>query len=425
LAASVSGGLARVFLNGTLVHSYASNGYSNNVGNLFTPLVNVFHGTGSKAQNYLNDYRLTVGVGRYTTNFTPPAQFSTGVLQSSPPAVPLGWSHIAFSRSGHLVKAFIDGVHAGTRGCVNGQIGNSAGAYIYNENSTAYINDLRLTNGVARYSANFTPPGALATIGGYGCILQNGIPTFRLNTTTVSGVSAIGTGTSMVSFVCNREDDTAKVFANAAQVGTVSIAALGAMGTPLTPRIGEEPGFGLFGGIIDELSVFDRALTQSELQTLYLAGTTSPGDDVLLSSPNTFADRGCHVFNGITYFVKGANLYRLNRDLTTDLIGAINGTDYCSFADNGGVMVICNGLTPYSYDGATLTSLTSIAFNPSVVAYITTRFVLTVQTIISMRLIAIRPMCAQSIVPQVKARRTHSPRLLRLGKCCTCLAKTP
>jgi len=102
-------------------------------------------------------------------------------------------------------------------------------------------------------------------------------------------------------------------------------------------------------------------------------GLTNVGG--VAGSGGNYADRGCHFFKGAVYFVKGTTLYKLSSAYAVTTVGTITGSDYCSFADNGGVMVICNGGTPYSYDGTTLTSLASITFNPSVVTYITTRFV--------------------------------------------------
>ena len=90
---------------------------------------------------------------------------------------------------------------------------------------------------------------------------------------------------------------------------------------------------------------------------------------------SAYTDRGMHVFKGITYLVKGFHLYRLNADFTVTQIGVIAGTDYCGMADNGIQMVICNGSTPYSYDGTTLSLLTDITFNPSSVAYDSGQFI--------------------------------------------------
>jgi len=71
------------------------------------------------------------------------------------------WTHLAVTRSGTNLKAFVNGVISGTPITNSTQnydtikyIGrNPAGEYF-----NGYIDDLRITKGVARYTANFTPP---------------------------------------------------------------------------------------------------------------------------------------------------------------------------------------------------------------------------------------------------------------------------
>ena len=75
------------------------------------------------------------------------------------------WSHLAVSRSGSTVRVFINGTTVLTHtnsvaigGTTNGNptIGVFDGGTRYP--FTGYIDDLRITKGVARYTANFTPP---------------------------------------------------------------------------------------------------------------------------------------------------------------------------------------------------------------------------------------------------------------------------
>lgn len=76
------------------------------------------------------------------------------------------WYHIAFTRSGSTLRCFLDGVqktattisNTYSRGGSEGlRIGNrgdlNASCYL-----DAYLDDLRVTKGVARYTSNFTPP---------------------------------------------------------------------------------------------------------------------------------------------------------------------------------------------------------------------------------------------------------------------------
>jgi len=75
------------------------------------------------------------------------------------------WSHVAVSRVGNSTKLFINGIQEGityttaytiaTGGTLN------VGALFFTltgETVIGYIDDLRITKGVGRYAANFTPP---------------------------------------------------------------------------------------------------------------------------------------------------------------------------------------------------------------------------------------------------------------------------
>ena len=71
------------------------------------------------------------------------------------------WTHIAVSRSGTTLRIFVNGVISGTPATSNttnfgiiNYIGRNAAGTSFN----GYIDDLRITKGVARYTANFTPP---------------------------------------------------------------------------------------------------------------------------------------------------------------------------------------------------------------------------------------------------------------------------
>ena len=76
------------------------------------------------------------------------------------------WYHIAVSRSSNTLRAFINGnqLTISTGSATNSvqylQSGLPVlvGKYGNGFNFTGYIDDLRLTNGYARYTSNFTPP---------------------------------------------------------------------------------------------------------------------------------------------------------------------------------------------------------------------------------------------------------------------------
>ena len=73
------------------------------------------------------------------------------------------WNHYAWVRSGNFVQTFVNGIGGTAASFTNNlsnatsiTIGGIGGVYDLN----GYIDDLRVTKGVARYTANFTPPAA-------------------------------------------------------------------------------------------------------------------------------------------------------------------------------------------------------------------------------------------------------------------------
>jgi hypothetical protein len=74
------------------------------------------------------------------------------------------WTHLAVSRSGSTLRMFLGGTQVFSGTNTNSQ--NSTGVFYIGRNFDnnalyiGYIDDLRITKGVARYTANFTPPGS-------------------------------------------------------------------------------------------------------------------------------------------------------------------------------------------------------------------------------------------------------------------------
>lgn len=76
------------------------------------------------------------------------------------------WYHLAFTRSGNTRNIFLNGVNVGSDAYTASLFTSSVLICIgrYNNNSspwTGYMQDLRITKGVARYTANFAPPTGL------------------------------------------------------------------------------------------------------------------------------------------------------------------------------------------------------------------------------------------------------------------------
>jgi hypothetical protein len=79
------------------------------------------------------------------------------------------WYHIAIVRSSNVIKCYVNGVASATTisSSTNMQsnaygvwVGTAGNGNVYNYYLNGYMDDLRITNGYARYTANFTPPTA-------------------------------------------------------------------------------------------------------------------------------------------------------------------------------------------------------------------------------------------------------------------------
>lgn len=97
----------------------------------------------------------TIAIGRSGINW--PVQFGAGTTITSNT-----WTHIAITRSGTTNRAFINGTQLGSNVTDSTSwsfpsntmwIGMQSGGTSFN----GYIDDLRITNGYARYTTNFTP----------------------------------------------------------------------------------------------------------------------------------------------------------------------------------------------------------------------------------------------------------------------------
>jgi len=99
----------------------------------------------------------------------------TGVTQIT---VAKGWTHIAAVRTGSTFKLFVDGVHEGTDLTSAASLATRTDNYAvgrlgaYTTGSwNGYIDEFRLSIGIARWTANFTPPAVSYTQDGFTRIL--------------------------------------------------------------------------------------------------------------------------------------------------------------------------------------------------------------------------------------------------------------
>lgn len=87
------------------------------------------------------------------------------------------WYHLALVRSGTAVTMFIDGVALGSPATLSGALFNSTSPFVLGGrvDSAAciigWLDEARLSVGVARYTANFTPPSAPFTTDAYTKLL--------------------------------------------------------------------------------------------------------------------------------------------------------------------------------------------------------------------------------------------------------------
>ncbi|RYE43599.1 MAG: LamG domain-containing protein [Hyphomicrobiales bacterium] len=78
------------------------------------------------------------------------------------------WHHLAVTRASNSVRIFVDGTQVGSTYTTSYTYGNSTtglrigalGSTVTGEEVAGNIDELRITKGVARYTANFTPPNA-------------------------------------------------------------------------------------------------------------------------------------------------------------------------------------------------------------------------------------------------------------------------
>jgi hypothetical protein len=89
---------------------------------------------------------------------------SAGTLTGSGTVSTSVWNHYAVTRSGSTLRVFLNGVQQASATVSGSYINSSVGFRVGDDPTGAnpafngYIDDLRITKGVARYVANFTPP---------------------------------------------------------------------------------------------------------------------------------------------------------------------------------------------------------------------------------------------------------------------------
>ncbi len=125
-------------------------------------------GAGSNTISFQMSYRATSGTlkAAYRVGNTAYGSFESASFSLN------AWHHVALVRDGNAVRVFLDGVQASS-----GSISASIGTGSVNDSSSAvmigrdpysatadywsgYIDEVRISKGIARYTTNFTPPAA-------------------------------------------------------------------------------------------------------------------------------------------------------------------------------------------------------------------------------------------------------------------------
>ena len=92
---------------------------------------------------------------------------SAGTLTGGGTVSTSTWHHYAATRSGNTLRVFLNGVQQASATVTGNYISGGSEFRVGDDNDATnpafngYINDLRITKGVARYTANFTPPTQL------------------------------------------------------------------------------------------------------------------------------------------------------------------------------------------------------------------------------------------------------------------------
>lgn len=101
-----------------------------------------------------------------------------------------------------------------------------------------------------------------------------------------------------------------------------------------------------------------------------------PGMKTFGTTSSTEVDRGMHVFMGELYKVQGTTLYKIDVGGNYTTIGAVKGSGYTSFTDDGFQMTFVTGGYVYNYDGTTLTELTDPDLQtPNAVAFLNNQWI--------------------------------------------------
>lgn len=118
------------------------------------------------------------------------------------------WTHVAVTRQSGTLRIFLNGQVGSSTVTLNNSLGSTATYYVGSQGGssnyfTGYMDDLRVTKGIARYTANFTPPTAAFPNFGTDSYFNNVSLLMHMDGANNSDIFTDSTGKNIVS----RSDD--------------------------------------------------------------------------------------------------------------------------------------------------------------------------------------------------------------------------
>jgi hypothetical protein len=171
-AQSKFGGSSALFNGSSYLQMPASNNYNFGTGDFTIEfwLYLLSQGTGGYSHYFSVVDQPTFTFKSYSGYYYFYANSNTQVLTSSAPVLN-SWQHIALVRNGTSLRIYVNGVVAGSSTISSSTAYGANGASIIgaanqapNEFLNGYLDDFRITKGVARYTSNFTPPASLPAV---------------------------------------------------------------------------------------------------------------------------------------------------------------------------------------------------------------------------------------------------------------------
>ena len=144
---------------------------------------------------------------------------------SSSPVTTGAWHHIAGVRNGNTFTTFLDGTSVGSFTSTGSMINtNAVVGETYNDSNVnslnGYIDDLRVTIGVARYTSNFSVPTAAFPDGANSVVGAEATASATLTVTAGSGSASLASAVSAAASATAALTDTIPLAASVAAVAT-------------------------------------------------------------------------------------------------------------------------------------------------------------------------------------------------------------